>query len=480
MTAPHSATARVLAALGEILPRDGLLTADEDVARFCRDWSGDHYGRPLAVARPRSAEETAAVMRGCREHAVPVVPQGGLTGLVGAAVAAPGGGELVISLDRLDAVRSLDPIDFTMIVEAGCILENAKRAAEEKDCLLPITFGAQGSCRIGGNIATNAGGMNVLRYGMTRDLVLGLEVVLGDGRIWNGLNVLRKDNRGYDLKQLFIGSEGTLGIVTAAALKLYPKPAQIETALIGLRSVEDAMTLYARSRRACSDLVTAFELILRDGVEVSIRARADLPDPLQSSYPAYVLMELSSSAHIDLRRLLETFLTEASDLVEDGVIAASRAQSERLWLYRETMVEAQGRGGRYLRTDVSVPLSKLAIFVDEALLALRERYPEALALAYGHVGDGNVHLNVIPPIGATNDAMQQLFDGAEETIFDVVDRLHGSISAEHGIGRLKQKAFLKRTDSVALDLALTVKRALDPEGLLSPGRILPATMNPEP
>ena len=468
-----------IAALDAVLPNGGLLTADEDLARFSRDWSGDHYGRPLAVARPRSAEETAAVMRLCSQRRIPVVPQGGLTGLVGAAVAAPGGRELVISLERLDAVRMVDPIDFAMIVEAGCILENAKKAAEAADCLLPITFGAQGSCRIGGNIATNAGGINVLRYGMTRDLVLGLEVVLSDGRIWNGLNVLRKDNRGYDLKQLFIGSEGTLGVVTAAALKLFPKPAQVETALVALRSAADAMALYARARRGCGDLVTAFELILRDGLEVAIHARDDLPDPLDQAYPAYVLMELASSAPIELRALLETFLSDADDLVTDGVIATSRAQSERFWLYRETMVEAQGRGGRYLRTDVSVPISKLAIFIDEALRNLNQRYPGALALAYGHVGDGNVHLNVIPPIGATPESMTHLFEGAEETIFDVVDRLHGSISAEHGIGRLKQKAFLSRTEDVALDLAFTLKRALDPLGLLSPGRILPAPPDPE-
>jgi FAD/FMN-containing dehydrogenase len=466
--------ADAIAALDALLPRGGLVTADDDVARFSRDWSGDHYGRPLAVARPRSAEETGSVMRLCRERRIPVVPQGGLTGLVGAAVAAPGGGELVISLDRLDAVRMVNPIDFAMIVEAGCILENAKKAAEAADCLLPITFGAQGSCRIGGNIATNAGGMNVLRYGMTRDLVLGLEVVLSDGRIWNGLNVLRKDNRGYDLKQLFIGAEGTLGVVTAAALKLFPKPAQVETAVIALRSEADAMALYARARRGCGDLVTAFELILRDGLEVAIHARDDLPEPLDQTYPAYVLMELATSAPIDLRGLLEIFLGDAQDVVADGVIAQNRAQSERFWLYREAMVEAQGRGGRYLRTDVSVPISKIAVFIEEALRNLKRRYPEALALAYGHVGDGNVHLNIIPPVGATAESMTHLFEGAEATIFDVVDRLHGSISAEHGIGRLKQKAFLSRSDDVALDLAFTLKRVLDPLNLLSPGRILPA------
>jgi len=479
MNVRSPARAEAIAALEAVLAGGGLMTADEDLVRFSRDWSGDHYGRPLAVARPRSAEETAAVMQVCSRRRIPVVPQGGLTGLVGAAVAAPDGDELVISLDRLDAVRMVDPVDFAMIVEAGCILENAKKAAEAADCLLPITFGAQGSARIGGTIATNAGGMNVLRYGMTRDLVLGLEVVLGDGRIWNGLNVLRKDNRGYDLKQLFIGAEGTLGVVTAAALKLFPKPARVETALIALRSAADAMALYARARRSCGDLVTAFELILRDGLEVAIRARDDMADPLERAYPTYVLMELATSAPIDLRALLEAFLSDAEDLVADGVIAQSRAQSERFFLYRETMVEAQGRGGRYLRTDVSVPLSKLAIFLDEALSNLRRRYPEALALAYGHVGDGNVHLNVIPPVGATEESMTRLFEEAEETIFDVVDRLHGSISAEHGIGRVKQKAFLSRTEDVALDLAFALKRALDPRFLLSPGRILPAPPDPE-
>ncbi len=266
MDAARASKEQIVAALREILPAGGLLTAPEDLDRHSRDWSGDHFGLPLAVARPATVGEAAALMRLCWDLSLPVVPQGGLTGLVGAAVAEPGGGELAISFERLNAVRSVDPVEFAMIVEAGCVLENAKKAAEEKDCLLPLTFGAQGSCRIGGNIATNAGGMNVLRYGMTRDLVLGLEVVLADGRIWNGLKVLRKDNRGYDLKQLFIGSEGTLGIVTAAALKLFPKPALVETALLGLRTVDDAMALYARARRGCSDLLTAFELLLRDGL----------------------------------------------------------------------------------------------------------------------------------------------------------------------------------------------------------------------
>jgi FAD/FMN-containing dehydrogenase len=468
---PH---AKAIAALAAAMPEGTMLTLDDDVARYSRDWSGDHYARPLAVVRPRSVDEVVTLMRCCHKERIPVVPQGGLTGLVGAAVASRPGGEVVVSLERMSRVRSISAIDFAMVVEAGCILEDAKRRAEDEDCILPITFGAQGSCRIGGNVATNAGGFNVLRYGMTRDLVLGLEVVLADGRIWNGLKVLRKDNRGYDLKQLFIGSEGTLGIITAAALKIFPRPTQVETALVGLNSVEDAMALYARARRECSDLLTAFELILRGGIEIAIHARDDLNDPLSKPYPVYVLIEASAGGRVDLKGLLEEFLAGADDLVLDGVIAASRSQGERLWLLRETMVEAQGRGGRYLRTDVSVRISSLADFVTDALDALAKSYPSALAVTYGHVGDGNIHLNVVPPDGMGAKETEALFHGAEEIIFDVIDRHGGSISAEHGIGRVKQKAFLARAEAVSLELAGLIKDALDPLHILSEGRILAA------
>jgi FAD/FMN-containing dehydrogenase len=474
MNALPPAQAKALAALAAAMPEGTILTSDEDVARYSRDWSGDHYARPLAVARPRSVDEVAMLMRCCHEKQIPVVPQGGLTGLVGAAVASRPGGEVVISLEKLNKVRSVSPINFAMVVEAGCILEDAKRHAEDADCILPITFGAQGSCRIGGNVATNAGGFNVLRYGMTRDLVLGLEVVLADGRIWNGLKMLRKDNRGYDLKQLFIGSEGTLGIITAAALKIFPRPTQVETALVGLRSVEDAMTLYARARRECSDLMTAFELILRGGIEIAINARDDLKDPLSEAYPVYVLIETSAGGRVDLKALLEDFLAGATDLVCDGVVASSRAQGERLWLLREMMVEAQGRGGRYLRTDVSVPISSLAGFVTDTLAALEKQYPEALAVTYGHVGDGNVHLNIVPPEGMGPADVEELFHATEAVIFDMIDHYDGSISAEHGIGRVKQDAFLARADHVSLELAGRIKDAFDPLHILSEGRILAA------
>ncbi|WP_426130997.1 FAD-binding oxidoreductase [Pararhizobium sp. PWRC1-1] len=464
---------KLLATLKAALPDGILLAAQDEIERYTQDWSGDHFGIPLAVARPRSVAEVSIVMRYCNANDIPVVPQGGLTGLVGAAVADPGGGEVVISLERLNKLRSISAIDFAMVVEAGCILEEAKRYAEAEDCILPITFGAQGSCRVGGNVATNAGGFNVLRYGMTRDLVLGLEVVLADGRIWNGLKLLRKDNRGYDLKQLFIGSEGTLGVVTAVALKLFPKPTQVETALVGLRSVDDAMALYARARRECSDLLTAFELILRGGIEIALGARPDVRDPLSQICPVYVLVEASAGGRVDLRAILQDFLIGADDLILDGVVAASRAQGQQLWLLRELMVDAQGRGGRYLRTDVSVPISTLAGFVGDALEALGKSHPDALPVTYGHVGDGNIHLNIVPPAGMGAEAIETLFHETEEVIFDVVDRYGGSLSAEHGIGRVKQEAFLKRIDEVSLDLAGRIKDALDPTGIMSRGRIFP-------
>ncbi|MCX5494517.1 FAD-binding oxidoreductase [Kaistia dalseonensis] len=468
---PQQKTA--LAALHAAMPEGVLLSDHSDLERYSRDWTGDHFGRPLAVARPRSVEDVSLLMRCCHELGIHVVPQGGLTGLVGGAVPSFPGGEVVVSLERMNKVRSINAIDFAMVVEAGCILEDAKRQAEAADCILPITFGAQGSCRLGGNVATNAGGFNVLRYGMTRDLVLGLEVVLADGRIWNGLRTLRKDNRGYDLKQLFIGSEGTLGIITAVSLKMFPRPTQIETALVGLASVEDAMALYAVARRECSDLLSAFELILRGGIEIAVNAHPDLDDPLSQPYPVYVLLEASAGGRVDLKALVEDFLANAGNLVLDGVIAASRAQGEKLWLLREMMVEAQGRGGRYLRTDVSVPISSIASFVTESIAALEVAHPEALVVTYGHVGDGNIHMNVVPPEGMRAEDMDGLFHAAEDIIFDVIDRHGGSISAEHGIGRVKQRAYIKRADPLTLELAGRIKDAFDPLHLLSAGRILP-------
>ena len=450
---------------------DTFLTDSDALASFARDRTGDYSGQPLALARPRSAEETAAILKRCGELRLGVVPQGGLTGLVGAAVSDSVRREVVLRLDRLNAVRAVDSIGYSMVVEAGCVLETAKRAADAQDCLLPITFGSQGSCQIGGNIATNAGGFNVLRYGMTRELVLGLEVALPDGRVWNGLRTLRKDNRGYDLKQLFIGAEGTLGVVTAAALKLFPKPSHVQTALVGLRSVEDAMALFARARRGCSDLLSAFEIMLRRGLELGLTHKPALADPLSQRCPVYVLMELSAGGAVDLEALLQAFLEDAGELLVDGTLASSLSQSQKLWALREAMVEAQSAGGPYYRTDVSVPISRIAAFLDKTLAELAHCVPQGTPIAYGHIGDGNIHLNVVPPAGFSKPDRKTLFARAEEVIFNQVDAFEGSISAEHGIGRSKKKAFLQRVDPVTLDLMRRLKAAIDPGGVMSAGRI---------
>ena len=344
----------------------------------------------------------------------------------------------------------------------------------DADRLFPLSLGAQGSCRIGGNVATNAGGINVLRYGMTRDLVLGLEAVLPDGRTWHGLRCLRKNNAGYDLKQLFIGAEGTLGIVTAVALKLFPRPTQIRTAFLGVASVDAALRLYAAARRDLSDLLTAFELIARPCLDLTLAHSPDLRDPLDRPAPFAVLMEASASGLVDLAALFERFLADRAETgdIEDGVVAQSTAQARALWRLREDLVEAQHRQGVHLRSDVSVRISDLAAFIEAADAAMHALSPAARILDYGHVGDGNLHYNVIPPSGLDRAAAHAFVDRAEEALFAIVDRFGGSISAEHGIGRLKRAHFRERLSPVEADLMRSIKTAIDPSGLMSPGRML--------
>ena len=462
-----------LVRLREALGEAAVITQADALARYCRDWSGDLEGRPLAVARPADTASVAAVVALCREHGVAVVPQGGHTGLVGGATPSPAGDELVVSLERMDRVRSADPANFSMVAEAGCVLEAVQRAAEEHDLMFPLSLGAQGSCQIGGNVATNAGGVNVLRHGMARDLVLGLEVVLPDGRVWDGLRGLRKDNTGYDLKQLFIGSEGTLGIITAAALKLFPRPNQVQTAVLGLASVEAAMALYAAARRDLSDLLTAFELLPRRCIELTLEELPALRDPLATPCPVAVLMEASASGLVDLAALVERFLAARMEGGEvlDGTLAMSRAQAAGFWAIREGLVEAQHRRGRHLRTDVSVPISALAAFMAEADRAMAERLPEAVPIVYGHVGDGNLHYNVLPPPGLEGADLEAALHRAEELVFAAVDRFGGSISAEHGIGVVKRAPFEQRLGAVDRDLMRAIRSALDPGGRMSPGRI---------
>lgn len=465
-----------ISALIDLLGPNGMLREVADMPRYTRDWAGHELGQPLAVARPASTEEVAAVVKLCHEHGVAMVPQGGHTGLVGSAFPGLDGRELVISLERLNRIRDVDPINFSMTVDAGCILEEVKRAAEEHDCDFPLSLGAQGSCQIGGNIATNAGGLNVLRYGMMRQLVLGLEVVLPDGRIWNGLHSLHKDNRGYSLQQLLLGSEGTLGIVTGAVLKLSPRPDQTATALIGLPSVEAVISLYGLARRGCSDLLSAFELIPRRCLELAMIASQRLSDPMDDAYPWYVLMEVTATGPVDLQAMIEDLLERGmeQDLVLDGVLASSGAQAEHLWQFRESMLEGQRMQGEHLRTDVSVPISSIAAFFARAQAAVAEASPDSEVIAYGHVGDGNLHFNILPPHSLSDDEKSALLHELETRVFEVLDDFHGSISAEHGIGRVKQDAYLQRLSPVERELLGGIKAVFDPKGLMSSGRILPA------
>jgi FAD/FMN-containing dehydrogenase len=456
--------------LSQLLGQD-LVLAGPEVTRYCRDWHGDVTTGAVAVIRPRTTQDVSAAVRAVADLGLSLVPQGGNTGLVLGAIPDDPAGQVVISLERMTAIRRLDADDFSAVVEAGAILSDFKDKVEAAGLYFPLALGAQGSCRIGGNVSTNAGGINVLRYGMTRDLVLGLEVVLPDGSIFNGLSTLRKDNRGLDLKQLFIGAEGTLGIITAVAVKLMPAPEQIATALVGLNALTDAITLYRRARRDCCDLLSAFEFMPPVAFTLAREAMPDLVMPVRDDYPAYVLMEISGSGLVDIEDLMQRFLEGVMEdgLVADGVVASSKAQARSLWLFREGMNEGQAKRGPHLRTDVSVPLSKLPAFVEQAEAAVMEKLPDCLCVSYGHVGDGNVHLNVLPPPGLSAEDIAARIYTAKSAINAVLYSFDGSISAEHGIGRLKKADFLARLPDTQARLLAAIKQAVDPNLIMNPG-----------
>ncbi len=426
---------RIKAAVG---PR-GIIDDPTDMAPYLAEERGHYHGAARLVVRPTTTEEVAAVVRLCAASRTPIFPQGGNTGLCGAAV--PGADGIVLSLGRMKRVRAIDPVNYTITVEAGAILAEVQQAAAAADRLFPLSLGAEGTCQIGGNLSTNAGGIAVLRYGNMRELTLGLEVVLADGAVWDGLTGLRKDNTGYDLKQLFIGGEGTLGIITAATLKLFPAPREIETAFVALPRAEDAMTLFARARAATGDQLTAFELIPRLGLEIAVAHVAGVQDPLGQPHAWYVLMEMSSSqAGSGLRAALDTLLAEAmgQGLIADGTIAASTTQARDLWRIREGMVEAQKNIGAGIKHDVSVPVSSVAQFIATASAAVAQRFPGVRPIPFGHVGDGNIHFNLAQPLGADPAGFLAQGDAMNDVVHDIAAGLDGSISAEHGIGLLKR------------------------------------------
>jgi FAD/FMN-containing dehydrogenase len=464
-----------LARLREAVGPKGWVEA-ADAGTYLTDWRGLYHGRAAAVVRPGSTAEVAAVVRLCHEAGIAVVPQGGNTGLVGGSVPHEDGAEILLSTDRLTRIRDLDPLDNTVTVEAGVVLQQVQEAAAEADRLFPLSMGAEGSCRIGGNLATNAGGNAVLRYGNARELVLGLEVVLPDGQVWDGLRRLRKDNTGYDLKQLFIGAEGTLGVITAAVLRLFPRPRQREAALVAVPDPAAAVALLARMRAGSGDAVTAFELIQRQGIDFALAHVPGTPDPLEAPYDWYVLVELTSPvAGTDLRDKLEAVLEEAfeTELVVDGAVAASDTQMQAFWALREAIVEGQARLGPQVKHDVSVPVSRVPAFLEQAAAAVAAALPGVRVNAFGHVGDGNIHFNLSPPEGLDAAAFAVAEPGLTGAVYDAVAALDGSISAEHGIGRLKRGDLAARKAPLELDLMRRIKRAFDPDGLMNPGKVLP-------
>jgi len=435
---------------------------------------GTARGRSALLLRPASTREVALVLELCHAADLPVVPQGGNTGLVGAGVPDRSGRLAVLSLGRLNRIRALDPLNDTITVEAGCVLETVQEAAAEVNRLFPLALGAQGSCQIGGNLSSNAGGVNVLRYGMARALVLGLEVVLADGRVWDGLRALRKDNTGYDLKQLFIGAEGTLGVITAAVLRLLPRPRERQTAWLGVPSPPAAVGLLALFRERLGETVSSFELMAGGTVELVLRYLPGARAPLARPAPWHVLAEVAWSLADGLGAQLERLLEEAMarGLVVDGVIAASEAQRQALWALRENPTEAMAHEGLVLRHDVAVPVARVPDLIEQGASVLERAVPGVRILPFGHVGDGNMHYNLLQPEVMSAAAFRARAEEVQGLVFDLVSALGGSISAEHGIGRLKRAELARRKPALELELMRALKALLDPKGILNPGAVI--------
>jgi len=463
---------RLLARLAEIVGGDQVLTQAQDTAPYFTDWRRQYRAEAECVVRPSSTGEVSAVLKACIEEKVAVVPQSGNTGLCGGSVPTGAKREIVLSLARMNRIRALDPLNDTLTAEAGCILADIQRAADEAQRFFPLSLGAEGSCMIGGNLSTNAGGVNVLRYGNAREQVLGLEVVLPDGRIWDGLRGLRKDNTGYDLKQLFIGAEGTLGVITAAVLKLYAKPSAGAAAWIAVASPARAVELLSLLRERLGDRVTAFELVSRTCLEAVLEQVPGSRDPLGTPHPSYVLAQFADSGtSAALSALAEQALLECAErgALEDVALAHSEAQAQALWRLRESIPEAQFRNVKH---DVSVPVSRVPELIARASTALEAAFPGAQIFAFGHIGDGNVHFNVgMGDPAATEDLILKQGE-VNRVVYEVVDALGGSISAEHGLGQLKREEIRRHKPPLELELMRSLKDAIDPLGLMNPGKVL--------
>jgi FAD/FMN-containing dehydrogenase len=463
----------IVAKFAAIVGKDHALVDPDAQLPYLRELRDKYVGRSALVLRPGTTEEVSRIMVLANELNLAVVPQAGNTGLVGGQI--PQHGEIVVSVARLKRVRHIDPAGTSMTVEAGLTLQECQDVAEKAGRLFPLALPSQGSCRIGGNLGTNAGGVGVLAYGNTRQQVLGLEVVLADGRVWNGLRALKKDNTGYDLRDLFIGSEGTLGIITAAVLRLLPRPAEMATAMVSLPSIDTALTLLSQAQGRAGSALTAFEFIPRLMVEIVLRHIKGTRDPFTTPYPWYVLLEISGSkADGAAQAQMEDILTEASEtgLIIDAAIAQTPNQARDLWTIRESISEAQRPEGGNIKHDISVAVARIPEFLERANAAVERLCPGARPLPIGHFGDGNVHYNIAKPVGMDDKVFLAQWDTIMSAVHDVVTDMNGSISAEHGIGFMKRDELLRLKDPVELDLMRRIKTALDPKGLLNPGKVL--------
>jgi FAD/FMN-containing dehydrogenase len=456
----------MIAAIGKA----AVLTSDADMSAYLSDWRGSYAGKALAVVRPANTEEVAKIVRICAAHKTPIVPQGGNTGLVGGSVPDNSGNAIVLSLNRMNRIRALDTDNDTMTVDAGVILQTAQQRAVEANRLFPLSLAAEGSCTIGGNLSTNAGGTNVLRYGNARDLVLGLEVVTPQGDIWYGLSGLRKDNTGYDLRHLFIGAEGTLGVITAATLKLFPLPKARSVAFVAVASPVAAVQLLSRIKLAFADRLVGFELVSRVCLDLVLRHIPNTREPFNERHDWHVLIELNDSrADAPLIEWLENALADAmeADIANDAVIAANETQMNELWRLREEISEAQRLNGKNVKHDISVPISRIPDFIEKCDAALRTAYPDISLVCFGHLGDGNLHYNCgLPAKGLMNA------EAINDIVYQHVSKFGGSISAEHGLGQLKRDEIVKYKSSVALNIMRALKHSLDPDGIMNPGKVL--------
>ncbi len=464
-----------LSAVRQEIGDDHVLTGAHDMAPYLSDWRGRFTGSAMAVVRPASALQVSAVVRACAAHRVPLVPQGGRTGLVLGSVPDASGTAIVLSLSRLNKVRAIDPANRTMTVDAGCILADIQQAAQDAGCLFPLSLAAEGSCSIGGNLSTNAGGTAVLRYGNTRELCLGLEVVNARGECWDGLRGLRKDNTGYDLRDLFIGTEGTLGVITGAVLKLFPQPKACITAFVGLSTPQQAVTLLEMAQDRCGASLTGFELMSHRCLQLVALHFPALPRPFVAPHAQYVLLELSSSeSDTHAVTLLESAIEAAIEagVADDAVVATSIAQSRGLWQIREHIPLAQAADGKNIKHDISLPISRMPEFIAVTGARLEQQFPNCQLVCFGHLGDGNLHFNVAPPHGVAHADFLLQQGAVNRVVHDSVAAFGGSISAEHGIGALKREELQRYKSGIELDMMRAIKAALDPLGIMNPGKVL--------